>query len=168
MRIKQVLFFLSVFSWVSFASAVEPMKITSPDIRPGDYMERKFTCQGMNVPPRLEFIDVPDNARSLAVMVHDPDASSGDWVHWVIFNIPPDEREIGAVMTPGIEGVNDFGKEGWGGPCPPFGTHRYVFNAYALDSMLDLTKAATRSEFYKAVAGHILAQAELIGLYEKI
>jgi Raf kinase inhibitor-like YbhB/YbcL family protein len=149
------------------AGAAEPMKISSPDIRSGDYIARQFTCQGMNIAPRLEFIDVPEGAKSLAVIVHDPDAPSRDWVHWVIFNIPPDEREITRMMTPGIEGVNDFGKKGWKGPCPPSGAHRYIFSGYALDVMLEPVTDMTREAFERAAQGHILAEAELTGLYER-
>ncbi len=147
--------------------AAEPMILTSPDFRPGDYMDRKFTCQGENAAPRLEFVNIPDGAKTLAVIVHDPDAPSGDWVHWVVFNIDPSKFEINAAEFPGIAGKNDFGDKGWGGPCPPSGTHHYVFNGYALDIRLDLKEGAPRTELAKAMSGHVLAKAELIALYEK-
>jgi Raf kinase inhibitor-like YbhB/YbcL family protein len=151
----------------SIVIAAEPMKLTSPDIRPGDYIHSKFTCQSRNVSPRLEFVNVPEKTMSFALMVHDPDAPSGDWVHWVVFNIPADKFEVSEAIAPGVEGQNDFGQTRWDGPCPPSGTHRYVFEAYALDIKLDLQKGATRAELNKAMEGHVLDKAELIALYEK-
>ena len=143
------------------------LKLTSPDIRPGDYIASKFTCQSRNVSPRLEFVNVPDKSKSLAIVVHDPDAPSGDWVHWIVFNIPPDKFEIDEAIAPGIEGINDSGNTRWDGPCPPSGTHHYIFEAYALDIMLDLKEGATRFELDKAMTGHVLDKADLVGLYEK-
>ncbi len=161
-----LLFLFLVSSGVVYA---EPMKLTSPDIRPGDYLHSKYTCQSRNVSPRLEFINLPEKAKSLAIVVHDPDASSGsgDWVHWVVFNIPPDKFEVDEAIAPGVEGRNDFGDVRWSGPCPPSGTHHYVFDAYALDAMLDLKEGATRDELVKAMAGHLLDKAEMTVLYEK-
>ncbi len=147
--------------------AAEPMILTSPDFRPGDYIDRKFTCQGANTAPRLEFVNIPDEAKTLVLIVHDPDAPSGGWTHWVVFNIDPSKFEINASEFPGTDGKNDFGDKGWGGPCPPSGTHHYVFNGYALDIRLDLKEGAARSAIEKAMSGHVLAKAELIALYEK-
>ena len=164
---KRILSVVLFFMLCSAGQAAEKLKITSPDISPGDYIPSQFTCQSRNVSPRLEFVDVPDKTKSLAIVVHDPDAPSGDWVHWVVFNIPPDKFEVDEAIAPGVEGRNDFGKTSWGGPCPPSGTHHYVFEAYALDTKLDLKEGATRAELDKAMEGHVLGKAELVALYEK-
>ena len=102
-----VLFF--VLGSVSICYAAEPMKLTSSDIRPGDFIPSKFTCQSRNVSPRLEFVNVPDMTQSLAIVVHDPDAPSGDWVHWVVFNIPADKFEVEEAISPGVQGLNSSG-----------------------------------------------------------
>ncbi|MBF0331053.1 MAG: YbhB/YbcL family Raf kinase inhibitor-like protein [Candidatus Omnitrophica bacterium] len=143
------------------------MMLTSPDIREGELIHHKFTCQGINISPALEYVNVPDAAKSLALIVHDPDALPGDWVHWVVFNIPPDKVEFSQGWAYGLEGKNSSGKEAWEGPCPPTGKHRYIFEAYALDAMVNLKKGATRQELEAAMQGHILDKAELMGLYEK-
>jgi Raf kinase inhibitor-like YbhB/YbcL family protein len=164
---KRILFIVLFLMVCSNGQGAENMKITSPDISPGDYIPSKFTCQSRNVSPRLEFVDVPDKTKSLALVVHDPDAPLKDWVHWVVFNIPPDKFEVDEGIAPGVEGVNDSGKVRWDGPCPPSGTHHYVFEAYALDVKLDLKEGATRAELDKAMEGHVLNKAELVALYEK-
>jgi Raf kinase inhibitor-like YbhB/YbcL family protein len=150
------------------ACGVELMKITSPDIRPGDYISVRFTCQGLDISPRLEFVNIPERTRSFVLIVHDPDAPSGDWTHWLVFNIPANKLEIGEGEVPGIEGVNDFGRTRWGGPCPPQGTHRYFFELYALDVLLPLSEGVTRREVEAGMKEHILGKADLEGLYEKI
>ena len=107
-------------------------------------------------------------AVSLALIVDDPDAPAGDWVHWTVWNISPETVEITEGSPPsGVEGTTDFGKTGWGGPCPPSGTHRYFFKLYALDQELDLDSSATKSEIETAITGHVLDKAELVGLYER-
>jgi Raf kinase inhibitor-like YbhB/YbcL family protein len=164
---RKISMFLALVLASSVVFAAEPMKLTSPDIRPGDYMRSKFTCQSRNVSPRLEFVNVPDNTKSLALVVHDPDAPSGDRVHWVVFNIPADKFEVAEAIAPGVEGTNDSGNVRWDGPCPPSGTHRYVFEAYALDIMLDLKEGASRAELVQAMEGHVLDKADLVALYEK-
>jgi len=164
---RKTLMLLAMVFIPSVVFAAEPMKLTSPDILPGDYMHSRYTCQSRNVSPALEFVNVPDNTKSLALMVHDPDAPSGDWVHWVVYNIPADKFEVDEAIAPGVEGLNDFGKTAWGGPCPPSGTHHYIFDAYALDIKLDLKPGATRAELSKAMEGHVLDKAELVALYEK-
>ena len=164
---KRFLFalFLCLLMLPSLASA--SMMMTSPDIREGDYMHHKFTCQGVNVSPALEFVNVPENTKSLALIVHDPDAPSGDWVHWVVYDIPPDNYKFSQGWAYGVEGINDFGNVSWGGPCPPSGTHHYIFAGYALDVVLELKKGASRKELEAAMQGHILDKGELMGLYEK-
>jgi len=164
---RKTLILLGMVLIPSAVLAVEPMKLTSPDIRPGDYMHSRYTCQSRNISPALEFVDVPDKTKSLALVVHDPDAPSGDWVHWVVFNIPADKFEVDEAIAPGVEGLNDFGKTAWGGPCPPSGTHHYIFEGYALDIVLDLKEGSTRAELAQAMEGHVLGKAELVALYEK-
>ncbi len=149
------------------AQATNPMLLTSPDIRPGGYIDRKFTCQGENAPPRLEFVNIPDGAKTLAVIVHDLDAPPGAGVHWVMFNIDPARSEIAAAEFPGTDGRNDFGDKGWRGPCPPSSVHHYVFSGYALDARLELKEGAAPSELEHAMRGHIMDKAELVALYEK-
>lgn len=129
----------------------------------------KYTCDDGDVNPPLSISDVPQNAKSLVLIVDDPDAPSGNWTHWLVWNIDPTTREITESSVPAgaSEGVTDFGRPGYGGPCPPSGTHRYFFNLYALDMMLDLPGDTRRNELEVAITGHIIDQATLIGLYEK-
>jgi hypothetical protein len=129
----------------------------------------KYTCKGSNVNPPLQILGIPKGAKSLALIVDDPDAPSGDWVHWVVFNINPKTTSINENSVPSgaILGRNDFSKILWGGPCPPSGTHRYFFKLYALDSMLLLARGATKSELLIAMDGHIIEKTELVGLFKK-
>ncbi|OGL78707.1 hypothetical protein A3J43_02150 [Candidatus Uhrbacteria bacterium RIFCSPHIGHO2_12_FULL_54_23] len=128
---------------------------------------RRYTCDGEDVNPPLEFSGVPEGALSLAFIVDDPDAPAGIWVHWTLWNIAPDTRSIPEHSVPAgaVEGTTSFGKTGWGGPCPPSGEHRYFFKLYALDAVLDLSSSADKAALEQAMTNHTLAQAELIGLY---
>ena len=146
------------------------MKLTSSAFSNNGQIPLKYACEGDDVNPHLKITDIPEQAKSLAIIVDDPDAPFGTWVHWVVFNIPVsgNELEIQEAQKPqGIEGVNDFGKTEYNGPCPPSGTHRYFFKAYSLNSELDLKKGATKKEVEKAMEKHVVASAELIGLYGK-
>lgn len=144
------------------------MKITSPAFGNNKSIPSKYTCNGKNVNPPLVFSDVAENTKSLALIVDDPDAASGTWVHWVIFNIHREVRGIQEDSMPeGTQGITNFGKPGYGGPCPPSGTHRYFFKLYALDAMLSLTEKADKKTVEGAMQDHILASAEIIGLYSK-
>ena len=141
-----------------------PMILSSSAFREGGMIPRQYSRFGGNVSPPLDIQDLPADTRSLALVVDDPDAPSGTWVHWVVYDIPPAARiEEGAV--PGREGLNDFRKTGYDGPSPPSGTHRYVFTVYALDRMLELGGGATRQQLEAAMRGHIRARARLVGLY---
>jgi len=142
------------------------MKILSPEFQNNEFIPKKFTCQGEDVNPALIIENIPKEAKSLALIVDDPDAPMGMWVHWVVFDIPLISR-IEENSIPGKQGRNDFGRNNYGGPCPPSGTHRYFFKIYALDKKLNLTEGATKKELEKAMQTRILAQAELIGLYQK-
>ena len=129
---------------------------------------KKYTCAGEDINPPLTFKNVPWNTKSLALIVSDPDAPGGTWSHWVVYNIPPDTNGIVENTTPGIEGLNDFGKYAYGGPCPPGGKlHHYIFRLYAVDTVLDINERPTLNEVEGALRGHIIAKTELTGTYQK-
>lgn len=139
-------------------------------------MPAKYTCQGADVSPPLAWSGVPAGTKSLALIVDDPDAPDPaapkmTWVHWLLYNIPPSTTglpEAVKQLPPGtLEGLNDWGRTGYGGPCPPIGRHRYFYKLYALDAVLPDLKQPTKAQLEKTMAGHILAQAELIGTYQK-
>jgi Raf kinase inhibitor-like YbhB/YbcL family protein len=152
------------------------MKLTSPAFAHQGPIPKKYTCEAENVSPPLEWTNVPKQAKALALMVVDPDAPDPanpqrTWVHWVIYDIPPDAEGIeeGAPsLPPGTgEGTNDWNRTGYGGPCPPIGRHRYFFTLYALDTELPDLGKPTRAQLEKAMHGHVIAQTELIGTYQK-
>ena len=126
----------------------------------------KFTCKGANQNPPLQFQGVPVNAKSLVLIVDDPDAPGGTFNHWLVWNIAPATREIAANSVPAgaVQGKNDFGKAGYGGPCPP-ALHRYFFRVFALDRKIDLGPGGTRSALDQAIAGNVLASGELMGRF---
>ena len=141
------------------------MKLSSLEFEHEEYIPKKFTCDGEDVSPALMIEDIPEETKRLALIVDDPDAPMGTWVHWVVFNISKkDVIEEGEV--PGTQGINDFGKLQYGGPCPPSGTHRYFFKLYALDEKLDLKEGCHKKDLLKAMEGHIIEETELIGLYQ--
>jgi Raf kinase inhibitor-like YbhB/YbcL family protein len=150
------------------------IKIKSPAFEDGGRIPSKFTCDGPDVSPALEWESVPEKAKTLAIICDDPDAPMGTWVHWVIFNIPTDLSSLeegvpsDEVLSNGaLLGMNDFHRVGYGGPCPPSGTHRYFFKICALDKELDLRPGATKSRVLEAMEGHILAQGEFMGRYSR-
>jgi Raf kinase inhibitor-like YbhB/YbcL family protein len=154
-------------------------KIKSPAFADGDTMPVKYTCDGDDISPKLEWSGVPDGAKSLALICDDPDAPMGTWVHWVMFNLPPDMTQIDEKYTPSrglsdnddgiIDGINDFRCPGYNGPCPPKGpAHRYYFKLYALDIILNLKTGASKTDVEKAMSGHTLEQVELIGKYQRL
>jgi hypothetical protein len=142
------------------------LKITSTAFKANELIPSKYTCEGENVNPPLAIEGIPGEAKSLALIVDDPDAPGGMWVHWVVWNIPV-TSSLSENSAPGEQGVNDFKKNNYGGPCPPSGTHRYFFKVYALDSTLSLPKQTTKPHLEKAIRDHVLAQGELIGIYKK-
>jgi hypothetical protein len=145
------------------------MQLTSPAFEDKEKIPEKYTCDGENVNPPLVFSDIPEKTQSLALIVDDPDAAAGTWVHWLMWNIDPGIRGIKEDDIPdtAIEGTTSFGSVGYGGPCPPSGTHRYFFKLYALDTTLDLPESALKEDLEVAMEGHILDEAELIGIYHK-
>ena len=132
----------------------------------GGHIPLKYTCDGKNVNPPLNIEGIPESTESLVLVFDDPDAPMGTWVHWVVWNIPP-KGEIGENSVPGTEGMNDFGKYSYGGPCPPSGTHRYFFKVYALDVKLDLSQSSIKKDIERMMEGHIIAEGKMIGLYSR-
>lgn len=145
------------------------MEIKSSAFQHNKNIPSKYTCDGRNINPPLQFSDIPENSKSLVLISDDPDAPMGTWVHWIIWNIDPKTTEIAEDSVPGgvIEGTTSFGETGYGGPCPPSGVHRYFFKLYALDIKLDLPSSAKKEDLEKAMQNHILASAEIIGLYTR-
>ena len=148
--------------------------ITSTAFKHEGMIPIQYTCDGADISPQLAWSNVPESTKSFALICDDPDAPVGDWVHWVMFNIPSETRELkekianAAVLPNGARhGTNDFRKYGYGGPCPPGGTHRYYFKLYALDSMLVLKDKVTKKDLLEAMKGHILGQTELMGKYSR-
>jgi len=165
--------------------AVRTIRLTSPAFAEGGKIPREFTCDGTDRSPPLEWSGVPQTARSLVLICDDPDAPGGTWSHWVLYDLSPsitslDEgvaADLVATLEPRtdvkqprltvIQGRNDFGKIGYGGPCPPRGVHRYFFRLYALDQRTELAPGATRTTVFKAIEGHILAEGHLMGKYAR-
>ena len=145
------------------------LQLVSPAFKHNELIPKKYTCDGKDINPSLLIENIPAGAKSLALIVDDPDAPVGTWVHWVVWNISPDIREIKEDSVPkgAQQGVNDFRKNDYGGPCPPSGTHRYFFKLYALDKVLNLGSKAKKGDLEGAMKGHILEKAELVGLYRR-
>ncbi|OGY22973.1 MAG: phosphatidylethanolamine-binding protein [Candidatus Woykebacteria bacterium RBG_13_40_15] len=145
------------------------MKITSTAFEQNQAIPSKYTCDGQDIIPSLLFSEIPSGSQSLVLTVVDPDSPSGHFTHWVVWNIPADTKEISEGMLPAglVEGKNDFGKTGYGGPCPSQGTHHYVFNLYALDTKLDLSTGMSREELEDTMSNHIISHTELVGFYKR-
>lgn len=167
---KKVFFclFVMVFFFLAsgYADTVK-MTITSPAFKHQEEIPARYTCQGNNINPPLAFSNIPVGTKSFVLIVDDPDAPMGTWVHWVVFNILKTTISIAQQSVPGIQGLNDFGNNTYGGPCPPSGTHRYFFKLYALDTILSLIEGSSKATVEKAMQSHILSEATLIGLYKK-
>jgi len=150
------------------------IKVTSTAFDDGGLIPPKYTCDGADISPPLQWEAVPEGAKSIALICDDPDAPVGTWVHWVLFNLPAETRELAENIPPdrtlpngAKQGTSDFGRIGYGGPCPPSGTHRYFFKIYALDTQIDLADGADKSQLLRAMEAHILAQGQLIGKYKR-
>jgi Raf kinase inhibitor-like YbhB/YbcL family protein len=154
-----------------------PMKLTSPSFGPQGSIPQRYTCDGENVSPSLSWSEVPSGAKTLALIMDDPDAPDPakprmTWVHWVLYNIPavanglPEGVDARSLPSGTLEGKNDWKKNGYGGPCPPIGRHRYVHKLYALDVVLPDLRQPNKAALEAAMQGHILAQAELVGTYQ--
>ncbi len=158
---------IAVATTALFAAGGAKMKITSSAFQEGGDIPSKFSRDGGNVNPPLRFEGAPTNAKSLVLIVDDPDAPVGLFTHWLVWNIDPKTTEIPERGAPkgAVQGTNDYSNLGYGGPQPPSGTHRYYFKIFALDQTLDLRSGAKRQELDKAMSGHVIAQGELMGRY---
>lgn len=145
------------------------MKIYSPAFENNAFIPPKYTCDGLNINPPLKFKDIPAETKTLILIVDDPDAPSKTWIHWILGNINPKTTEIEENSRPkeSLEGISSFGRKGYGGPCPPSGTHRYFFKLYALDKIPDLRPDTNIRDIENAMKNQILDKAELIGLYKR-
>jgi hypothetical protein len=154
---------------VLIAAAAEGLKITSPVFKDNGTIPKQYTCDGKDVNPPLVIEGVPSQAKSLALIVDDPDAPVGIWVHWVVWNIDPMTKGIKENTVPkgAAQGMNDFKRVSYGGPCPPSGTHRYFFKLYALDTVLNISSSTTKIQLEQAMKGHMLEQAQIVGLYKR-
>lgn len=159
-----------IYLYVLIMSALvnnSTLTVSSPSFKHNEMIPSKFTCEGSNINPEILIGNVPATTRSLALILDDPDAPNGTFDHWIMWNIPADDRKIKENHAPGTEGKNGKGDSKYTGPCPPSGTHHYHFKVYALDTKLDLKSGSTKQALENAMQGHILAQGELIGLYKK-
>jgi hypothetical protein len=153
---------------------IEAFILTSPAFLNGAVIPALYTCDGENTSPQLDWQGAPPGTASLALVCDDPDAPGGTWTHWVVFNIPASSESLPEAVpwTPvlddgSVQGLNSWGETGWGGPCPPSGTHRYVFRLYALDILLEPAVDVTISDLRNAMRGHTLGSASLTGLYSR-
>jgi len=149
-------------------------ELTSTAFAPGEPIPRKYTCDGEDISPPLRWSDPPQDTQSFALIADDPDAPVGTWVHWVLYNLPAETRALPQAVPPdpnlpdgSRHGKNSWRRLGYGGPCPPSGTHRYFFKLYALDRVLDLASGGSKKQLLRAMEGHMLSQAELMGLYSR-
>lgn len=150
------------------------IKMKSAVFDEGEPIPTRYTCDGVDISPPLEWDVLPENTESIALICEDPDAPGGLWTHWIIFNLPPGTRNLKEhvmereVLDNGaMQGLNDFGRIGYGGPCPPGGTHRYYYKMYAMDIKLDLPPQTRRNELLEAIDGHILDQGQIMGVYTR-
>lgn len=150
------------------------MKLESSAFEASGSIPPKYTCDRENISPPLRWDEPPAGTQSLALICDDPDAPVGTFLHWLLYDLPPETRQIPEAVPAvaklpagGVQGKNDFRKQGYGGPCPPSGTHRYFFKLYALDKKLALEPGATKAQLLKAMEGHVLASAELVGRYAR-
>ncbi len=150
------------------------IQLTSSAFGFEEMIPKKYSCDGDNVSPPLSWDNIPDGAKSITLICEDPDAPMGTFIHWVLYNLPSDVNELQenvpddeTLKNEARQGVNDFGNLGYGGPCPPSGTHRYFFRIYALDKMIDTTSTIDKKTLQKEMEGHIIAKGELMGKYQR-
>ena len=150
------------------------ISVTSSAFKDGEMIPSKYTCDGDDISPEISWAGIPAGAKSIAMISDDPDAPRGTWVHWVIYNIPPQSMGLPGNVPPdkmlgdgSLQGMNDSRQTGYGGPCPPGGVHRYFFKVYALDAKLSLGPNATKKDLEEAMKGHILADGQLMGRYKR-
>ena len=171
-----VMFILLTFTGLlpTGSQGAQAFELKSPAFKTGEMIPLKYTCEGEDVSPPLAWSDAPQATRSFALICDDPDAPLMTWVHWVYYDIPATVKALPEAISPvekpapgGIHGKNSYHKPGYRGPCPPWGTHRYFFKLYALDTVLNLAPGISKKDLLKAMEGHILGQAELMGTYKK-
>lgn len=170
-----MLIFPILFLMINFSGQAAAFRIESPAFQDKSQIPSRHTCDGPNVSPPLSWADAPSGAKSFALIVDDPDASSGTWVHWVVYDLPGDKNQleegiekIETLPTGAKQGTTDFQSVGYEGPCPPAGNpHHYFFKLYVLNAPLNLSSKASKADLLMAMNGHVLAQANLIGLYER-
>jgi Raf kinase inhibitor-like YbhB/YbcL family protein len=146
---------------------MKELTIKSPSFQHNSPIPKKYSCDGEDTNPPITIEGTPKEAKSLALVIDDPDAPSGTFDHWVVWNIPPSTTKIAENSVPGTEGLNSARQQGYMGPCPPSGTHRYFFKVYALDKELNLGAKTTKRDLEKVMQGHIIAKGELIGLHHR-
>lgn len=152
----------------SFNAGGARMTIKSPLFHQGGDIPAKFTCDDGETSPPLQISGIPSDAKSLVLIAEDPDVPSGVFTHWLVWNIPPQTNSLAEGSAPkGVQGTNDFGKSGYGAPCPPSGAHRYYFRVFALDRELALPPGAKRNQLEAVMKGHVIAQGELMGRYAR-
>lgn len=159
---------------VPMPMAKSSIVLTSPGFKEGEMIPATYTCDGANISPPLNWSGVPHDAKSLVLICTDPDAPGGNWTHWLLWNMPSPARKLlegfsqkTTLANGAVQGTNDWKKIGWSGPCPPSGTHRYVFTIYALDTTLKLPPSTTKTKLLAALQNHALAQGELMGKYAR-
>jgi Raf kinase inhibitor-like YbhB/YbcL family protein len=164
----------SALAGAASQEAIMTMTLTSPAFGEGQPIPAQYTCEGDDLSPPLSWTEPPAGTRSLALINDDPDAPGQTWVHWLVYNLPPAVRALpegvpaeGEQSDGTRQGQTDFGRVGYGGPCPPSGTHRYYFKLYALDVVLALRPGATKAQLERAMQGHVLAEAQLMGTYRR-
>jgi Raf kinase inhibitor-like YbhB/YbcL family protein len=155
------------FDYSEKAKLMKKLSVKSLAFENNQLIPAKYTCDGNDVNPPLTIEGIPEGTKTLALIVDDPDAPMGTWDHWIVWNIPATTSKIEENAVSGTEGMNDFRRRSYGGPCPPSGTHRYFFKVYALDVKLDLSPTSRKRDVEKAMQGHVLAKGELVGLYRR-
>lgn len=150
------------------------IKVESAAFKEGEVIPRKYTCDGADISPPLSWSGIPEGTKSIALISDDPDAPMGTWVHWVVYDLPPNATGLPekvpserTLSNGAKQGMTDFRRIGYGGPCPPGGVHRYFFKVYALDTVLNLDPGATKKLLLKAMEGHVLGEGELVGKYKR-
>lgn len=151
------------------AVKMDRTSISTPAFAHNGAIPPKYTCDDKDINPPLVISGIPAGAKSLALIVDDPDAPRGTWVHWVLWNIGPATTDVKEDSVPkgAVQGINDFGRHAYGGPCPPSGTHRYFFKLYTLDTLLNLGPDSRKADLEKAMQGHIISEAQVVGLYKR-
>jgi len=162
---------LFLFSYAMGQGVTKPeqLKIYSPAFENNGDIPKKYTCNGANINPHLKIENVPSNTKSLALVFDDIDAPRGSYVHWILWNISPNTKEVkeNSVPEAALQGLNDFKRNHYGGPCPPGRAHKYIFKIYALDTLLNLNQNSTHKDLERAMEGHIISRAQLTGVYKR-